>query len=113
MHEQEFIRLSGEQYKLRMEIMCDQKKKRTAGQADRLIQFKRLAALHCISDAEVCMNLVSKQFTDLIDMASGNHPKYNDLDYLKELIADVQNYMDLLLAIEVERHEDEVEDDAV
>ena len=107
MNATDFRKLCYEQYQHRMSIMDDGKKARVAGRGDRLIQFKRLAAIHMVSEAEVAMTLCSKQFTDLIDMASGNHPEYNNLNYLRELISDVQNYLDLLLAIETERIEEE------
>lgn len=100
MTNEEFITLCHEQFDRRMLIMSNSKKARTAGGDDRLIQFKRQAYLHQKSTGEVCLDLCTKQFTDLIDVVRGT--LVVGLDYTQELISDIQNYLDLLNALLVE-----------
>lgn len=97
-----FLMIVDEQFEHRKKILSDPKKKRTAGSSDRLLQFKRMAAMRKCTIKSAAIDLCTKQFTDLLDMADETHPKFDDLDYMKELVADVQNYLDIMIAIAVE-----------
>jgi len=75
------------------------------GDGDRLGQFKRMAKTRKCSNMSAAIDLCTKQFTDIIDMADGTHPKAGDIKLLRELISDVQNYLDITLAIAEEENE--------
>ena len=100
MTNEEFLTLCHEQFDRRMLIMSDDKKSRTAGGHDRLIEFKRLAYLQYKNTYEVCIGLCSKHFIDLIDVTQGK--VIVSPDYAQELISDIQNYLDLLNALMIE-----------
>jgi len=81
----------------RMNIMNAKGKSRLAGTQDRLIMFKRLAALEQRPPQEVCISLCAKHFSDLINISQGKATA--DLGCIVELISDIQNYLDLLNAL--------------
>ena len=105
MTNEEFLNFVNHQYKLRLDILDNSKKKRTAGTDDRFIQFRRMAELRCCTMKSAAADLMTKQFTDFLDMADESHAEYNDLDYFIELGADIQNYIDITLAIAIEEKE--------
>lgn len=96
---EEFLAFSEKSYKQRIKILGDPKKKRTAGTNDRFINFRRMGAAKMVPPEQVTTDLCMKQFLDIHDMLSGKHDKSGDFKYLKELIYDVQNYLDIALAI--------------
>lgn len=98
MTQEEFIKTCDEQYRRRMLIMNDEKKARDMD--DRLMPFKRMASLQQKTPHEVCINLCTKHFIDLIDITQGR--KIVDDNYAHELISDVQNYLDILNALMLE-----------
>ena len=93
-----FMKLVEDNYKKRVEILTQPKKSRTKDGMDRLHQFKRMAVVKCSSAPSAAVELCIKQFTDIVDMAAGRHPSSGNVEYMKELIFDVQNYLDLTLA---------------
>ncbi len=99
MTEKDFLNYIDKQHKLRLSILSDPKKKRMAGTDDRLLNFKRMAGAMYCTEESAAANLMVKQFIDFLDMADESHPKFDDLDYFKELGADIQNYVDITLAI--------------
>ena len=103
MTNEEFISLVEQQHQRRLRLMQRPEKSRTAGNTDRLIQFRRMAKMNKCSEMSTAMNLCSKQFTDIIDMADNSHPKSGDIKYLRELISDVQNYLDITLVLAEEK----------
>ena len=103
MKEQDFMEIVDRQHTFRKSLLSNPDKKRTAGTDDRLLQFRRMAAMRKCTVESAAIDLCTKQFTDLIDMADCSHPKHNDVKFLSDLIADVQNYLDILLAITTER----------
>lgn len=103
MLESEFLNIVESNFSKRKELLCSPSKRRMGGTFDRLSQFKRMAYLRKVKWEQVPLDLCSKQFTDIIDMVDGSHEKAGDLDYLTELINDVQNYLDLTLALCIER----------
>lgn len=105
MKENVFLEIVEAQHTNRLSILTSNKKRRVAGTEDRLVQFKRMAALRKCPVKSVPMDLCTKQFTDLIDMADNTHPECKNIEYLEELIADVQNYLDILLALAIEENE--------
>jgi hypothetical protein len=98
MNNERFFEVVEKQHIRRKKMMQRPDKARVAGSTDRLIQFKRMAAINKETPAESAVHLCVKQFTDIIDMADGTHPLTGNLKYMRELVADVQNYLDLTLA---------------
>jgi hypothetical protein len=94
-----FINLVDQQHLYRKRLLDKPEKKRMGGTEDRLIQFKRMAKMRKCTTASAAVDLCTKQFTDILDMADGSHSKSGDIKYLRELIADVQNYLDITLII--------------
>ena len=105
MTEDDFLKAVEDQHNVRLSILTSSKKRRVAGTDDRLIQFKRMAALRKCTVKSAAVDLCTKQFTDIIDMADGTHSESNNIPYLKELVADVQNYLDIVVAIAVEENQ--------
>lgn len=104
MDEKTFMDLIDRQHKTRVGILTNPTKKRVGGTTDRLNQFKRIAAMRNCTTESAAIDLATKQFTDFLDMASGVHPDSENLDYFHELGADIQNYIDLTLAIAQEKY---------
>ena len=105
--EEEFFEKVEAQHKFRLSLMRRPEKSRSeSGSKDRLRQFTRISAFRMCEDASVPLDLCVKQFSDILDMVTGRHPKAGDISYLRELIADVQNYLDISLVLaEVSDHE--------
>ena len=99
MTNEDFISIVEQQFLRRKKILSKPEKARVAGTADRLIQFKRMAKMRKCSPMSAAVDLSTKHFTDIIDMADGSHAKSGDINYLRDLISDVQNYLDITLAI--------------
>lgn len=98
MKEESFKQLLNDIHVYRTNLLNNSKKKRTANSDDRLYQFKRLASLNKESAGSTAIKLGAKHFTDIIDMLDKSHKNADDMDYLKELIADVHNYLDFAFA---------------
>lgn len=98
MLEDKFLEFVENHHSYRVDLMKRGDKKRVASSPDRLYQFKRIAEMRKCSTPSAAVDLCTKQFTDILDMADGTHPMSGDIIYLTELIADVQNYLDLTLA---------------
>jgi hypothetical protein len=107
MTNEKFLDIVEDLHKYRINILSDSKKKRTASSDDRLIQFKRMAALRKCTVKSAAIDLCTKQFTDLIDMADETHQCFRDIEYLKDLAADVKNYLDILVAIAMEEEQED------
>jgi len=58
-----------------------------------------MAKMRKCTEPSAAVDLCTKQFTDILDMADGSHAKAGDIKYLRELIADVQNYLDITLIL--------------
>lgn len=108
MDQDKFMGIVESHHNYRMNILCNPKKSRTAGNVDRLLHFKRMAKMRKCSVLSACVDLCTKQFTDILDMADGSHPDSWDVDYFEELISDVQNYLDIALAIKKEEVQNEM-----
>jgi arabinogalactan endo-1,4-beta-galactosidase len=108
MDQDKFMQIISDHHTYRMNILCNPKKSRTSGNTDRLIQFKRMAKMRKCSTLSACVDLCTKQFTDILDMADGSHPHAWNVDYFEELISDVQNYLDIALAIMKEEKENDL-----
>ncbi len=106
MTKDEFIKCIELQHKYRIAIMNDTKKKRTAGSDDRFSHFKRMAAVKKCSVEKASTDLMIKHFIDFVDMSDRSHSDWNNIDYLRELGADIQNYVDITLAIAIEREQE-------
>jgi hypothetical protein len=100
-----FLKIVKDLHEYRLKILNDPKKKRNFGSDDRLVQFKRMSSLRKCTVKSAAVDLCTKQFTDIIDMADESHPKYFDLEYMKELAADIKNYLDIMVAIAIEENE--------
>ena len=103
MNEQTFLNYVEAQHAYRLRVLKDPKKKRSLGSTDRLLQFTRLAALRQCSEESAAIDLATKHFTDILDMAEGSHPERDNIDYWRELVADIQNYLDITLALAEDR----------
>lgn len=103
MTQKEFMKCVELQYELRIKILNSSKKKRVADTDDRLKQFKRMATVKKCSVEEAATDLMVKHFIDFVDMSDHSHPDWNNTDYLRELGADIQNYVDITIAIAIER----------
>lgn len=103
MTQEEFMKCIELQHEYRTAIMDDTKKKRTAGSDDRFSHFKRMAAVKKCSMEEASTDLMIKHFIDFVDMSDRSHPDWKNIEYLRELGADIQNYVDITLAIAIER----------
>lgn len=101
--QKKFMAIIEENFEERKAILDNPNKKRTAGSPDRMINFKRMAALRMVSEESAAVDLCTKQFTDILDMCSGKHGNSGDTAYLKELVYDVQNYLDIVLAIRMDK----------
>lgn len=103
LNEETFMSIVDAHHERRKAIMRRPDKKRTAGTDDRLIQFRRLAAMRKCSLPSAAVDLCTKQITDILDMCDGTHPRTGDPEFLEELICDVQNYLDFTLTLAYER----------
>lgn len=99
MTKEDFMKVVAAQHKRRISLLNDSKKSRTAETEDRLLQFKRMSVMNKRPLTSVPLDLCIKQFSDIIDMADGSHSHTEDISYLRELVSDVQNYLDILLAL--------------
>ena len=105
MDEHTFADFVERQHKIRVSILNSSTKKRMAGSDDRLLQFKRMAVMRRCTPESAAIDLATKHFTDFLDMAAGTNPRWDDFNYFSELGADIQNYIDLTLALMYEKNE--------
>ena len=107
MNQEKFLEIVRETHNKRLEILCDLKKKRNFASDDRLINFKELADVLDMYPAEVAITFATKQFMDILHIVREDHALADNLNYFRELINDVQNYLDLAYALKVEEKEEE------
>ena len=62
--QKKFMAIIEENFEERKAILDNPNKKRTAGSPDRMINFKRMAALRMVSEESAAVDLCTKQFTD-------------------------------------------------
>jgi hypothetical protein len=103
MTQEELMKCVQLQHDLRIKILNSSKKKRVANTDDRFLSFKRMAAVKKCSVEEAATDLMVKHFIDFVDMSNHSHPDWNNTDYLRELGADIQNYVDITIAIAIEK----------
>lgn len=103
MTQEELMKCVQLQHDFRIKILNSSKKKRVANTDDRFLSFKRMATVKKCSVEEASTDLMIKQFVDFVDMSNHSHPDWEDVNYLRELGADIQNYIDITIAIAIER----------
>uniref|UniRef100_A0A6M3LRN4 Uncharacterized protein n=1 Tax=viral metagenome TaxID=1070528 RepID=A0A6M3LRN4_9ZZZZ len=103
MNDATFFDIIDRQYKSCLRTLESPAKKRTAGDDDRLIQFKKVAAHRRITPEQALGGMMSKHTSDLYDLIDGTHLKIDDVRVWKEIITDHINYLYLLRGLVEER----------
>lgn len=88
-----------EQFGKRMALRDESSKARVYPEENQFIPFSMMASVLGISAQEQVVNLVAKHFVDVSLMVSGKHPLSKDSLYMEDLIFDIQNYLDILMAM--------------
>ena len=104
MNDGRFLELVARQHARRLRLLDKPEKKRTANTDERMLQFYRMSSMRKCTSMSAAIDLCTKQFTDLLDMADGTHPKCADLKYWRDLCCDIQNYVDITLALAEETY---------
>lgn len=99
-----FEKIYDEAEKKRRKVMVEKATQYAVG-GDRLYNFKRASEIERNTPAQALWGKATKHLISIIDMVEGNSPVTQDL--IDEKIGDMQNYLDLLRAIFVEKLQSE------
>ncbi len=107
---EEFLDFMKENYDERIKEIGDIEQIKVPPKEDVFTNFRAIAAMLEIPPETAVAHLMSEKYVELLRMLQYRHPKAGSLPYLYQIAHDIQNYIDVALAIltDRERNEDDL-----